>query len=63
LKFVEYIEKQQTKGAQHFNEMNHSPQFYTEYIMLVWFMIGFEIWKRITKHWCTQTYYWCWQAM
>lgn len=43
--------------------MNHSPQFYTEYIMLVWFMIGFEIWKRITKHWCTQTYYWCWQAM
>jgi hypothetical protein len=25
-------------------------------------MIDFEIWKRITKHWCTKTYYWCWQA-
>jgi len=31
-------------------------------MMLVWLMISFEIWKRITKHWCTKTYYWCWQA-
>jgi len=31
--------------------------------MLVWFMIRLEIRKRITKHWCTQKYYWYWQAM
>lgn len=25
MKFVEYIEKQQTEGCLHFNDMNHSP--------------------------------------